>query len=90
MGENGDWQKYAFLVDFHSEISKPVNPADEELDYIPTQVFSEYLRYIQKVDGRNYDGIVYKSSLTGKQNIVLFYDNKTSADVLHLNSVDII
>lgn len=90
MGENGDWQKYAFLVDFHSEISKPVNPADEELDYIPTQVFSEYLRYIQKVDGRNYDGIVYKSSLTGKQNIVLFYDNKTSTDVLHLNSVDII
>lgn len=86
MGENNDWQKYAFLRDFHREISKPVNPNEEAFDYIPTQVFSEYLRYIQKTeDGKSYDGIIYNSSLTGKKNIVLFYDNKTTEAILHLN-----
>lgn len=91
MGENDDWQKYAFLRDFHNEISKPVNPKDEDLDYIPTQVFSEYLRYIQKTDdGKAYDGIIYKSSLTGNKNLVLFYDNLTSAGILELKNIHII
>ena len=91
MGENGDWQKYSFLRSFHDEISKPVDPNDEAIDYIPTQVFSEYLRYIQKTDsGKKYDGIIYKSSLTTKKNIVLFYDNKTSEDVLILNNIEIV
>lgn len=91
MGENDDWQKYAFLRDFHNEISKPINPKDEDLDYIPTQVFSEYLRYIQKTDdGKAYDGIIYKSSLTGNKNLVLFYDNLTSAGILELKNIHII
>ena len=91
MGENGDWQKYSFLRSFHDEISKPVDPNDEAIDYIPTQVFSEYLRYIQKTDsGKKYEGIIYKSSLTTKKNIVLFYDNKTSEDVLILNNIEIV
>lgn len=59
--------------------------------YFPMQVFSEYLRYIQKTDsGKKYDGIIYKSSLTTKKNIVLFYDNKTSEDVLILNNIEIV
>lgn len=91
MCENGDWQKYSFLRSFHDEISKPVDPNDEVIDYIPTQVFSEYLRYIQKTDsGKKYDGIIYKSSQTNKKNIVLFYDNKTSEDVLILNNIEIV
>ena len=32
------------------------------------------------------DGIIYKSALTGKPNICLFYDNSSSAKVLILNS----
>lgn len=91
MGENGDWQNYSFLRSFHNEISKPVNPNDEATEYIPTQVFSEYLRYIQKTDdGKKYDGIIYKSSLTRKKNIVLFYDNKTSEDILRLSNIEIV
>lgn len=89
IGDSGDWQKYSFLIDFHNEISKPVNPNDEAIDYIPTQVFSEYLRYIQKTDnGKRYDGIIYKSSLTGNKNIVLFYDNKTSEEILRLKKIE--
>lgn len=33
------------------------------------------------------DGIIYQSSMTGEKNIVLFYDNNTSAEVLQLNKV---
>lgn len=88
MGENGDWQKYAFLRDFHKEISKPINPHDAPIDYIPTQIFSEYLRFIQKTDsGKPYDGIIYRSSLTGEENIVLFYDDISSANILSLNRI---
>ena len=33
------------------------------------------------------DGIIYQSSLTGERNVVLFYDNETSANVLQLNNI---
>lgn len=80
-----DWKKVAFLHMFHEEISKPIVKENSELEYIPSQIFSEYLRYIQKTDdNQHYDGIVYESSLTKSKNIVLFYDNKTSEDILEL------
>lgn len=88
MDDKDDWQKYAFLHSFHEEISKPIGSNDEELEYIPSQVFSEYLRFIQKSkDGSLYDGIIYRSSLTGQKNVVLFYDNKASENILELTSV---
>lgn len=88
MDEKDDWQRYAFLRNFHNEISKPIDPNNAKLDYIPSQVFCEYLRFIQKSkEGGFYDGIIYRSTLTGKQNVVLFYDNKSSADILGLKSV---
>lgn len=87
-----DWQKFAFLHKFHSEISKPIGENDDpELEYIPSQVFSGYLRLIQKsMDGRNYDGIIYQSALTKQRNIVLFYDNESSRDVLELADINVI
>ena len=87
MEEKDDWQKYSFLHLFHSEISKPIGTADEELEYIPSQVFSEYLRLIQMSnDNTPYDGLIYQSSLTKEKNLVLFYNNKTSIDILSLNN----
>ena len=91
MGKEGDWQIFAFLRAFHKEISKPVGTNDPKLEYIPSQVFCEYLRHIQKAkDGSSYDGIVYSSSMTKKMNVVLFYDNRGSADVLKLKSASIV
>lgn len=82
------WQTCKFLHQFHHEISKPIENKDNQLEYIPTQVFSEYLRFIQKTsNGESFDGIVYQSALTKEQNIVLFYDNKTSSEVLELTRV---
>lgn len=91
MGSGGDWQIFAFLRAFHEEISKPVGANDPKLEHIPSQVFCEYLRHIQKAkDGSSYDGIVYRSSMTQKANVVLFYDNRGSADVLKLKSASIV
>ena len=80
------WQEYSFLYQFHKEISKPVAEDDNpDIEYTPSQIFTEYLRYICKSSaGEPYDGIIYQSALTKKKNIVLFFDNKTSAGVLRL------
>ena len=70
-------------------MAKPIGENDPKLEYIPSQVFCEYLRFIQKAkDGNSYDGIVYSSSLTNKKNVVLFYDNNTSKDILTLKNID--
>jgi RES domain-containing protein len=91
MGKEGDWKIFAFLRAFHKEISKPVGTNDPKLEYIPSQVFCEYLRHIQKAkDGSSYDGIVYSSAMTNEKNVVLFYDNKGSAEVLKLKSASIV
>ena len=61
----------SFLKQLVDEISKPVMPEEEELEYIPTQVVAEYLA--NKADPK-IDGILYPSSQTdgdGK-NVVLF------------------
>ena len=78
-------QEHLFLDRFHNEISKPANSNNPEIDYVPSQIFTEYLRYLCKnKEGSNYDGIVFKSAQTGLENIVLFYDDKDSAKVLSL------
>lgn len=80
------WQEYSFLNHFHKEISKPLGPDDvSEIEYVPSQIFTEYLRYLCKnTEGNHFDGIVYRSSLTDKENVVLFYDSKKSSSVLEL------
>lgn len=89
MDGEDDWQRYAFLHAFHQEISKPTGENDPKIEYIPSQVFCEYLRFIQVAkDGSAYNGIIYRSSLGTARNVVLFYDNKTSASVLKLNHIN--
>lgn len=54
-----------------SEISQPVMPQDEALEYLTTQAVAEFLAH--KVDPR-LDGIIFRSSQTGGdgRNVVLF------------------
>ena len=80
------WQEFSFLSHFHDEISKPIYPDDNpEIEYIPSQIFTEFVRCLCKtLCGNSYDGIVYRSSLTGEKNVVLFYDCESSAEVLKL------
>lgn len=82
------WQETLFLKRFHKEITKAIKPEDEEVEYIPSQIFTEYLRYICKnKDSGAYDGIIYSSSLTKERNVALFYDNTTSEKILDLDAI---
>lgn len=54
--------RLAFLREFGSIISHAVAPTDAELEYVPTQVFSEYVLY--EWDDR-VDAIIYSSSQGG-------------------------
>jgi hypothetical protein len=50
------WHSKSFLRDFIRDVAQPVLPEDSVLDYIPTQVFSEFIR------NRNYKGMRYPTS----------------------------
>lgn len=80
-----EWQTYLFLQDFHDAITEPVSDTNQHIEYIPTQTFVSVLRNIHP----DVDGIIYRSTLTGKPNICLFYDNTTSSNILFLQSVEV-
>ncbi|UII28056.1 RES domain-containing protein [Fulvivirga maritima] len=76
-----------FLNHFASLISKPIkNDGLQHLEYIPTQVLTEYFRYVFKgISGIQYDGIMYKSSkVENKDCLVLFLDHEMSKQYLKL------
>ena len=81
-----EWQTYLFLQAFHNAITEPVSDTNQNIEYVPTQIFVWMLRKTHP----EIDGIIYRSSLTGKPNICLFYDNNTSAKILTLNSINTI
>lgn len=64
-------ERTAFLRQLVGEISRPLLPEDELLEYVPTQVVAEYLG--QNTEPK-FDGIIYPSSQTGGsgENVVLF------------------
>jgi hypothetical protein len=55
-----------------NDLSKPIRRYDSELEYIPTQLICEFIRYITGADG-----ILFNSSVhNGGKNIVLFEQDK--------------
>ena len=73
-------------IDVDTEFEVITKPIDKNpgIEYVPTQIFTEYIRFMNNY---HIDGIIYRSSLTGGRNVVLFYDNETSADILQLNNI---
>lgn len=74
-----------FINTFSRLISKPINDDENEyLEYLPTQVFTEYIRHLAFKDVVK--GIIYGSSkIPGGINIALFYKNDECKDS---NTVD--
>ena len=56
------------ILDFLSDITKEVKKEDNHLEYIPTQIVSEYIWSL------GYDGFIFDSSLCSGTNYVLFKD----------------
>ena len=74
---------------FHKEITKKIIPDDRiHTEYIPSQVFTEYLRYMFKLEGEiSVDGLIYKSSVNEDKCVVLFCNQKESRKMLELVDV---
>jgi hypothetical protein len=65
-----------FLERFLESIAKPLTTKDSETEYLPTQVFTELIRFHEK---HHCDGILYRSSQNVKGiNIVLFNEANIS------------
>jgi len=74
-----------FLQDFVKDLTEPV-VRKNHLEYVPTQVFTEYLRYpfSQKLGkGKSISGLVYNSSKNKNKALVIFINNKESSSILH-------
>lgn len=81
------FEEVAFLKSFHKEITRHINRDDSiHVEYIPSQVFTEYLRFMFKTVPL--DGMIYNSSLTGAKNIVLFCNNEESKELLVATDID--
>ena len=82
-----NWESVSFLKSFHSNITQPINDGQENIDYIPSQVFVEYLRWMFVYpECKSIDGLIYKSSKLDSPNIVLFCDQTKSAEWLTLDN----
>jgi len=72
-----------FLHKLGTELSKVINPREAEIEYVPTQYLSEFIKSL------GYDGIVYGSSMIQDEaqfNIVIFNDEnlKCISTSLHI------
>lgn len=63
--------QFKFLRRFEDEVSRPILPGEELLEYIPTQALAEYLANYHEP---KIDGLIYSSAQTNgtEKNIVLF------------------
>lgn len=69
-----------FLKKCAIDISKPIYKKRSK-EYRPTQVFTEYIKKTYKLSNhKTLDGIIYKSSWTGKKCYVLFFDHDQCTD----------
>jgi len=55
-----------FLEGFIEEISRPIDEKAAPIEYVPTQILSEYIRKL------GYDGVLFRSSITQEINYLLF------------------
>lgn len=74
---------FRFLQSFCNEVRRPI-PKDgrEHIEYIPTQVFTEYFRHVYRnYEGKNLQGIIYPSAAReGHKSCVLFVENNECCD----------
>ncbi|MGH1450175.1 MAG: HEPN-associated N-terminal domain-containing protein [Pseudomonadaceae bacterium] len=73
---------YKFMCDFITDFSKPIERGERaHAEYVPTQVVTEFFRHVYRnEDGTGVDGVIYPSSKTGEQAIVIFADSLACVD----------
>ncbi|WP_165741461.1 RES domain-containing protein, partial [Pseudoalteromonas sp. Z1A6] len=87
--------------DFIKDFTKPIERADRvHIDYVPTQIVTEYFRHIlSKKESMKVDGVIYPSSKNKRHKaVVIFADNEQCVEkdvtsrhiegLLYLDSVE--
>jgi HEPN/RES N-terminal domain 1/RES domain len=64
--------------DFTADVAKPAHPDDHQhLEYVPTQVVAEYLRFRYRHEHQPIMGVLWRSSVDADaEDCVLFVDNR--------------
>lgn len=86
--ERKHYSSIIFLKKFIEDLSKDIaRDEKEQIDYIPTQIVTEYFRYpYAEITESPLDGIIYYSSKNrGKSSCVLFLDDKQSLSELEFD-----
>ena len=67
------WHDYMFLRDFVSDVSKPIDKnGNEQIQYVPTQVFTEYVRFRLCHGDQPIHGMMYPSCYDKSPCVVIF------------------
>lgn len=80
--DNRDYM--SFLFDFVEDFTKPIERSDRaHVDYVPTQVVTEYIRHIfTDTDDSPIDGVIYPSSKNeGQKAIVIFATSSQCVEI---------
>ena len=67
---------------FAEELSRPIDPNQAEIDYLPTQYLTEIVMKC------GFDAVLYPSSLGPGKNIAIFDPASVKVDVTRLGQVD--
>jgi hypothetical protein len=55
-----------FLRDFLKQLTEPVRSSFEQIDYVPTQIVTEYLLKVHQHEGASAHGLLYTSAVTAQ------------------------
>lgn len=76
------YESIIFMYEFVDDLKKPISKdGQEHIEYVPTQVITEYFRHIFKYKKKKLDGIIYKSSCHRQGTCcILFVDNENCVE----------
>ena len=77
------------LHNVRMEISRPIQQDNRvHVEYVPTQVVTEYLKYYPRIHGKAIEGIKYPSSVSpGNWSVVFFADRRNVVGIEEENSI---
>lgn len=83
-----DYWGIRFLHEFDEALSHHI-PSNQLLEYVPTQIMTDFFRQSSKIFNKQIMGIKYNSSKNGASNCVLFIDYNQCPQYLDLDSYTI-
>ena len=65
-----------FLIDFVEDFSKPIQRSDgAHVEYVPTQIVTEYFRHLLTVNNQRIDAVIYPSSKEKSGKAIVIFAN---------------